>query len=77
MATGARAQVHASASVERTALWDDITVGAGARLEETVVCDGAAIPEGARYSRCAILPADAAAPAPHERVEQGLLISPF
>ena len=77
MTMGARARVHASASVERTAIWDDVTIGAGVRLEETIVCDGASVPEGARYSRCAILPADAGPPATHERVERGLLISPF
>ena len=77
MTAGARARVDASASLERTAIWDDVTVGAGARLEDAIVADGAAIPAGARYSRCAILPAGAAPPAPHERLEQGLLISPF
>ena len=77
MLAGAHAQVHPSATVERTAIWDDVTIGAGARLEETIVCDGASVPDGARYSRCAILPAGAAPPASRERVEQGLLISPF
>ena len=77
MASGARAQVHASATVERTAIWDDVKLGADVRLEETIVCDGASIPDGSRYSRCAILPADAGPPAAHERVERGLLISPF
>ena len=77
LTAGARASVDASASVERTAIWDDVTVGPGAQLEDTVVADGAAIPAGARYARCAILPAGAAPPAPHERLEQGLLISPF
>lgn len=53
------ARVHASAVVERTALWDDVTVGAGARLRECIVADGARIPDGASYDRCAIVPAGA------------------
>lgn len=76
-APGTRGRIHATAVVERSVLWEDVAVDAGARLEETIVCNGVSIPAGARYSRCAILPACAAPAAPHERVEQGLLISPF
>lgn len=53
------ARVHPSAMVEHTAVWDDVTVGAGARLRECIVADGARVPDGASYERCAIVPAGA------------------
>ena len=71
---GARAKIHPSAGVLRTALWDDVTVGAGARLENCIVGDGALIPEGAAFERCAIIPADGHSVAPGERIEGTLLV---
>lgn len=68
------AQIDASAMVERTAVWDDVTVGAGARLRECIVAGGARIPDGARYDRCAIVAAGTREPAAGERIENGLLI---
>jgi CTP:molybdopterin cytidylyltransferase MocA len=47
---GPRRRVDATARVERTALWDDVTVGPGAELRECIVADGVVIPAGARYS---------------------------
>src|SRR5262249_12004088 len=57
LAQGARVVIGRDAFVERTALWDDVTVGAGAALTDCIVGDGATIPPGARYERCAIVPA--------------------
>lgn len=51
---GRGARVAASATVSRSVLWDDVTVGEGAHVEECVVADGVTIPEGAIYRRCAI-----------------------
>ena len=48
---------HASAALERTAVWDDVSVGAGASLLDCVVGDGVAIPRGSSFERCAIVPA--------------------
>jgi NDP-sugar pyrophosphorylase family protein len=41
---GARTQVAPDARVERSILWDDVIVGAGAMLRECVVADGAVVP---------------------------------
>jgi NDP-sugar pyrophosphorylase family protein len=67
------ARVAPSAAVERSALWDDVSVGAGARLTECIVADGAQIPAGLSLARCAVVPAGSHVPAADERVEHGLL----
>jgi NDP-sugar pyrophosphorylase family protein len=77
MAAGARVHIDRSADLTGTAVWDDVTIGPGARLAQSIVGDGAQVPAGARYSRCAILPAGGRTPAAGDRVENGLLISPF
>jgi NDP-sugar pyrophosphorylase family protein len=51
---GRGVRVAPSASVVRSVLWDDVTVGEGARVEECVIADGVTIPDGAVYRRCAI-----------------------
>jgi mannose-1-phosphate guanylyltransferase len=42
--TGAGTRVHATARVERSILWDDVEVGAGAVIRECVVTDGVRVP---------------------------------
>ena len=42
--TGMRSRVDFSARVERSVLWDDVTVEAGAMLKECVVADGVVVP---------------------------------
>ena len=76
-APGARVQVDRSARVERSVLWDDVTIGACASLVECVAADGVAIPPDARYHRCAIVRANDASPGPGERIEGGLLVAPI
>ena len=68
------ATIAPSAVVVRTAIWDDVSVDAGARLHECIVADGAHIPAGVHYDRCAIVPAGGRAPAENERLEHGLLV---
>ncbi|MFL6280461.1 MAG: sugar phosphate nucleotidyltransferase [Vicinamibacterales bacterium] len=77
LANGTRADIHPTAAVARTAIWDDVTVGAAAELVECIVCDGAVIPAGARYQRCAILPAAGHTPNGRQRIEGSLLIGEF
>lgn len=72
-----RARIEADAVLERTIVWDDVTVGRGARLVECILGDGVRIPAGADYERCAIVPANDHAPAPQERIEDGLLLRPL
>lgn len=52
---GRGSRVAASATVTRSVLWDDVTVGDGAVLTECVVADGVTIPAGAIYDRLAIV----------------------
>jgi mannose-1-phosphate guanylyltransferase len=77
LASGRHVEIHSSASVVRTAIWDDVKIGAGAELLDCIVCDGAVIPAGARYRRCAILPVGRRQPKGTARVEGDLLVASF
>ena len=68
------ARIEPTAVVERTAIWDDVVVGAHATLRDCIVADRVTIPAGASYERCAIVPAGAHAAAGDERIEGDLLI---
>ena len=70
-------RIDPSAAVARTAVWDDVDVGAGAVLEDCIVCDGARIPAGARYKRCAIVPDPGEGRREGDRVDGLLLVRPF
>ena len=52
---GRNPRVDRSAQVTRSVLWDDVSVGAGARIHECILADGVVIPAGARYERSAIV----------------------
>lgn len=71
------AAVAATAVLERTAVWDDVTIGAGARLVECIVADGSRIPDGLSLHRCAVIPSAAHVPEDGDRLEGGLLIRPM
>jgi len=77
MQAGRAAKIDPSASIVRSAVWDDVTVGAAAALTECIVCDGVHIPAGARYQRCAIVPAAGRRPKAGQRIERDLLIADF
>jgi NDP-sugar pyrophosphorylase family protein len=61
---GRGCRIAESARLERTILWDDVTVGEGCELEDCVVTDGLAVPPGTRLARCAVVPAVACPEAP-------------
>lgn len=46
---GARARIDDSARVERSILWDDVVVEAGAIIRDCVVTDGVRVPPGATW----------------------------
>ncbi len=54
---GARSTIAATASLTRTAIWDDATVGAGCRLDECIVADGVSLPAGTTLRRRICVPA--------------------
>lgn len=63
---GRGGRIASSAVVERSTLWDDVTVLPHARLTECIVADGVTIPEGAVFERSAII-----------RETGGLLVQPL
>jgi NDP-sugar pyrophosphorylase family protein len=75
LAAGARSRIAGSARLDRTAVWDDVTIGAGAHLTRCIVADGVTIPPGVSYAGCAIVRADGRSPAAGERLVRGLLIA--
>jgi NDP-sugar pyrophosphorylase family protein len=48
-------RIDATARVARSAVWDDVTIGAGAAVTECIVCDRVTVPAGAAYRRVAIV----------------------
>jgi NDP-sugar pyrophosphorylase family protein len=71
---GARAKVASTAVVERSVLWDDVTIDAGATLRECIVGDRVRIPQGAQFERCAIVNAGSRMPTPFEWAIDGLIV---
>jgi NDP-sugar pyrophosphorylase family protein len=76
---GRDVRVDDSALVERSLLWDEVVVGAGARLVECIVADGVTIPAGAAFTRRAIVRANQEELAPRNPRESaaGLLVAPL
>jgi NDP-sugar pyrophosphorylase family protein len=70
-------EIAPSALVLRTAVWDDVVIGAHSRLIDCVIADGARIPAHAHYERRAIVPAGRRTPAAGEQVIGELLIAPL
>ncbi len=52
---GARCSVASDARIERSILWDDVTVESGASLVECIVADGVTVPAGATFNRCSLV----------------------
>lgn len=63
---GIGCDIHRSATVERSVLWDHVIVSERTQLIECIVADGVVIPPGSRYERCAIV-----------NGRDGLLVTPF
>jgi mannose-1-phosphate guanylyltransferase len=70
--TGTR--IHPTADVQRTAVWDHVTIGRHATLRECVICDEVTIPEGSHFERRAIVKHDGRAPLADESIDGELLI---
>jgi NDP-sugar pyrophosphorylase family protein len=48
---GRGTRIDPSAHITQSILWDDVTVGAGARLDDCIVSDGVQVPAGAVHRR--------------------------
>jgi len=74
---GARTVVDPTARLDRTILWDDVTIGAGAVLERCVVADRVRVPDGLHATGACLVPwPDGYALRPGERREADVLIAP-
>jgi mannose-1-phosphate guanylyltransferase len=74
---GAGAAVDPTARLDRTILWDDVTIGAGVVLERCVVTDRTRVPGGLRAADACLVPwPDGYALRPGERREADVLIVP-
>ena len=72
---GRHVRVAASASVTRSLLWDDVSVGEEARLEDCIVGDGVAIPAASIFRRRAIVRTEVEPAGPTESRVGDLLIA--
>lgn len=61
---GQGSRVDPTTRIERTVLWDNVTIGPDCELADCVVADGVTIPAGSRFRGCAIVPAPACPPQP-------------
>jgi hypothetical protein len=68
--------VDPTADVRESNLWEEVSVGAGARLERCVVTDGVAVPAGTTWTRCTLRRAGGDL-APGERLAGDLAVSPI
>jgi NDP-sugar pyrophosphorylase family protein len=74
---GAGAVVHATARLDRTILWDDVTIGAGVVLERCVVADRVRVPDGLHAAdACLVAWPDDYVLRPGERRDADVLIVP-
>jgi NDP-sugar pyrophosphorylase family protein len=74
---GARCAVDPAARLDRTILWDDVAVGAGAVLTRCVVGDGTRVPAGLDVADACLVPwPDGYEPKPGERRAGDVLIVP-
>ena len=69
--------IDPTARVERSAVWDDVTIGKNCTIEECIVCDGVQVPAGSSYRRTALVPYAGHPVQQDERVEGGLLLRMF
>ncbi|MGI8494476.1 MAG: sugar phosphate nucleotidyltransferase [Pyrinomonadaceae bacterium] len=55
---GANCEVSASAQVENSILWDNVTIAEGAKLNRVILADGVTINSGEHYENCAVVRAE-------------------
>lgn len=75
-AIGKRCAIDGAALLERTAVWDDVVIGAGCHLTDCIVADGVRIPAGSAFDRQIITAAGGPAPAGGRRAGD-LWLSPL
>ena len=74
---GEGSEIHPSASLTRTAVWNDVVIEAGCRLIDCVVADGVRLPQGSAYERQVIVAAGGRALAGDEDRGGAPLLAPL
>ena len=78
---GLRNVVHPSARLERSELWDDVTIGAGCVVTDCILADGVHLVDGTRLTRQAVvrlpLPPEEATALPGATRSGDLLVVPI
>ena len=74
LVSGAGLEIDPGATLTRTAVWDNVRIGANCVLKDCIVCDGAQIDAGSRYERCALVPFAGQPIYPDERREGNLIV---
>lgn len=69
--------IEPSATVNRSAVWEGVRIGANVRLDECIVGDGVRIPAGAGYRRCAIVRYEGQPVREGDRIDGQLLTRAF
>lgn len=77
MRGAAGVEIDATADVQRSVIWERVTVGPHARIRDCIVCDGVHLAAHAAYERCAIAPYAGELLQDGEEVEGSLIIKPF
>ena len=65
---GEHSDVHATSTLTRTAVWDDVVIGAGCHLVDCVVADAVRLPKNSVYERQVIVVAGQHPPADGHRL---------
>ena len=74
---GSRSQVDPTASLTRTAVWDDVVIGAGCHLIDCVVTDGVRLADNSTYESQVLIATDGGAATPDGRASGRLRTSPI
>jgi NDP-sugar pyrophosphorylase family protein len=72
---GASCSVADDVRLERSVLWDRVTIGAGTTLRECVVADDVHVPAGVSLTRQALVRRAGVEPAPHDTVMDDVLVT--
>lgn len=73
--TGRDASISPRARIDRSVIWDRVTVGAGASLTECVVADDVEVPPGLTFIRKALVRREGLTPGPHDAEVGSLLVT--
>ena len=74
LASGSGLEIDPGATLTRTAVWNNVRIGANCVLKDCIVCDGVQIGEGSRYERCALVPFAGQPIHPDERRDGDLIV---